>query len=653
MAVGKNQSLLERKRALLPDAPGVYMFKDARGRVLYVGKASRLRHRVSSYFQSRHRGGNPWIANLMTKARDLEVLTTRTEKEALILECNLIKIHRPPYNIRFKDDKSYPFLRLSLDEPYPSLIITRQPKEDGALYFGPFPEGRPLRETLDLIKKLFGIRTLKVVNDKRRSGCPWRDTKKLLPRACLEFHLLRCSGPCIGAISQDQYLAQARRLAHFLDGRGKEVLQRLEEEMWDAAERQDFETAAQRRDQLNALERVTQRQAVFLPVKGDLDVYAFATQMGLGCIEMILVRSGQVVADQRFIVRVVDGQTPAEILGAFIKQRYASGVTVPQTILLPVKLEDRLVLQEWLRDKRKGPVHILSAPKGRFREVMELTEANSRRAVEEEIRKEEQEQLTRSYALLSLQNHLNLPKPPERIECYDISTTMGVEPVGAMVVFTNGKPDKSFYRRFRIKQLRYKSNDDSVPVPDDYAAMEEVLRRRFGHYQEGDPKFSPLPDLLLVDGGRGQLTVAVKVLTEFGLSVPAAALAKQQELIYVPWSPEPIALPFHSPALHLLQRVRDETHRFAIGHHRQRRLRKTLRTLLDEVPGIGPARRTALLQHFGSIEALCQATVEELSRVPGMNKKSAETLRQFLHIQFAPKSPAATSHQSVSSRGSR
>ncbi|MCS7223920.1 MAG: excinuclease ABC subunit UvrC [Armatimonadetes bacterium] len=627
MTKGTEKSELWRKKETLPEGPGVYLFKDARGKVLYVGKAANLRHRVSSYFQSRH-DGNPWLSTLMDRARDLEVLTTRSEKEALILECNLIKIHRPPFNIRFRDDKSYPFLKLDLKEPFPTLYITRQPKEDDALYFGPFPDGLALKETLEIIKKLFGVRTMKIINDKRRSGCPWRDTKKPLPRACLEFHLLRCSGPCIGAISPEEYARQCRRLAQFLNGRAKDVLKRLEEEMWAAAQREDFETAAARRDQLNALIRVTQRQAVHLSIKGDVDAYAFAGQMGLGCVQMILVRSGQVIADPHFIVHYQDGQSPSQILGAFLKQRYAAGVTVPQTILLPVELEDRPVLEQWLTEKRGAPVRIVFGKKAHFKDLLELAETNAQQALREEIHREEQERLARSYALLSLQTLLHLPAPPERIECFDISTTMGTESVGAMVVFEGGKPAKAHYRKFRIKNPR--KGEKGLPIPDDYAAMEEVLRRRFRHYEEGDPKFSTLPDLLLIDGGKGQLTVALKVLKDLNLSLPVAALAKEQELLFVPTSPEPIAFPFHSPALHLLQRIRDEAHRLAVGFHRKRRQQKTLRTLLDEVPGIGPARRKALLHHFRSLDDLANASPEELAKVPHMTRKVAQSLWQFL-----------------------
>jgi excinuclease ABC subunit C len=623
---------LAEKLAALPEAPGVYLFKDRHGRVLYVGKTVNLRARVRSYFQGEDLS-RPWLREMVGKIADLEVLTTRTEKEALILECNLIKLHRPPFNIRFKDDKTYPFLKVTLNEPFPALIITRQPKDDGARYFGPYPDGRALRETVELLKRLFGIRTLTVVNERRKSGCPWRDTSKLLPRACLEFHLHRCSGPCVNAISPDEYRRTAQRLCEFLEGRTGEVLRQLEQAMWEAAEREEFEKAAKLRDQIRAIQAITERQAVHLPVRDDIDAYAFASEMGLGCVQMLLVRSGMLVGDQHFIVRIGEGQSAAEILSAFVKQRYSAGVPVPKIVLLPVELDDAAVIAEWLSEKRGEPVTVRTAKSGVLRDLLDLAERNARQALREELQREEQERLSREFALRSLQTHLNLSTLPRRIECYDISTTMGVETVGAMVVFVDGKPAKSEYRRFRIKGAWVMDEATGKPRPDDYAAMREVLTRRFRHYFDGDPKFAELPDLLVVDGGKGQLSVAMQVLKEFGLQIPVAALAKEHELLYVPHSEAPIALPFHSPALHLLQRLRDETHRCAIRFHRQRRTKRTLRSLLDEVPGIGVARKKALLQHFGSLEALMRASVDELLKVPHMTRPVAERLWAFLHRQ--------------------
>jgi excinuclease ABC subunit C len=623
---------LAEKLAALPEAPGVYLFKDRHGRVLYVGKTVNLRARVRSYFQGEDLS-RPWLREMVGKIADLEVLTTRTEKEALILECNLIKLHRPPFNIRFKDDKTYPFLKVTLNEPFPALIITRQPKDDGARYFGPYPDGRALRETVELLKRLFGIRTLTVVNERRKSGCPWRDTSKLLPRACLEFHLHRCSGPCVNAISPDEYRRTAQRLCEFLEGRTGEVLRQLEQAMWEAAEREDFEKAAKLRDQIRAIQAITERQAVHLPVRDDIDAYALASEMGLGCVQMLLVRGGMLVGDQHFIVRIGEGQSAAEILSAFIKQRYSAGVPVPKIVLLPVELDDAAVIAEWLSEKRGEPVTVRTAKSGVLRDLLDLAERNARQALREELQREEQERLSREFALCSLQTHLNLPTLPRRIECYDISTTMGVETVGAMVVFVDGKPAKSEYRRFRIKGAWVMDEATGKPRPDDYAAMREILTRRFRHYFDGDPKFAELPDLLVVDGGKGQLSVAMQVLKEFGLQIPVAALAKEHELLYVLHSEAPIALPFHSPALHLLQRLRDETHRCAIRFHRQRRTKRTLRSLLDEVPGIGVARKKALLQHFGSLEALMRASVDELLKVPHMTRPVAERLWAFLHRQ--------------------
>jgi len=568
---------------------------------------------------------------MVPKIADIEVLTTRNEKEALILECNLIKLHRPPFNIRFKDDKAYPFLKVTLNEPFPALIVTRQPKEDGARYFGPYPDGKALRETIEFLKRTFGIRTLTVVNERRKSGCPWRDTTKPLPRACLEYHLHRCSGPCVNAISQEEYRQIAVQVCEFLEGRRNEIVKQLEQFMWEAAEREEFEKAAKLRDQIRAIQTVTERQAVHLPIREDIDAYAFASEMGLGCVQMLLVRGGMLLSDQHFIVRVAEGQSAAEILSAFVKQRYSSGVPVPKIVLLPVELEDADLIAEWLSEKRGEPVAVRTAASGVLRDLLDIAEQNAKQALREELFREEQEKIAREYALRSLQSHLNLPSVPHRIECYDISTTMGVETVGSMVVFVDGKPEKSEYRKFRVKGAWILDETTGKPQPDDYAAMREVLTRRFKHYFDGDPKFSQLPDLLLVDGGKGQLSVALQVLKEFKLNLPVAALAKEHELLYLPHSEAPIALPFNSPALHLLQRIRDEAHRFALKFHRKRRTQRALRTIFDEVPGIGPVRKKALLQHFGSLDALMKASVDELAKVPHMNRKAAKALWEFLH----------------------
>ncbi len=625
-------SILSAKLTTLPEAPGVYLFKDRAGRILYVGKAVNLKLRVRSYFHGEDQT-RPWLRGMIEQIADVEVLTTRTEKEALILESNLIKLHRPPFNIRFKDDKSYPYLKVTLNDPFPALIITRQPRDDEARYFGPYPDGKAVWQTVALLKRLFGVRVLTVINERRKSGCPWKDTSKPLPRACLEYHLHRCSGPCIGAISPKDYLRSAQRLCEFLEGRTSEVVRQLEAEMWAAAEREEFEKAAQLRDQIQAIQSITERQAVKLPVRQDIDAYAFASEMGIGCVQMLLVRGGTLLGDQHFIVRVSEGQSAADILGAFIKQRYSSGVPIPQIVLLPVELEDAAVIEEWLSEKRGQPVSVRTATSGVLRDLLDLSERNAQQNLREELHREEQERVAREFALLSLQAHLNLPALPRRIECYDASTTMGVETVGAMVVFLDGRPAKSEYRRFRIKGSWVVDETTGKPRPDDYAAMREMLMRRFRHFMEGDPKFAQLPDLLVVDGGKGQLTVALQVLREFGLHLPVVALAKEHELLYTPHSEAPIALPFHSPALHLLQRLRDETHRCALGYHRKRRTQKAFRTLLDEVPGIGEVRKKALLQHFGSLEALMQASVDELARVPYMTRKVAEQLWQFLHTQ--------------------
>lgn len=613
---------LKEKLATLPDCPGVYMFKDSEGKVIYVGKASSLRNRVRSYFTPSS-SRSYWHSRLIGHIFDLEYLTTCSEKEALILEGNLIKFYRPRFNIRFKDDKRYPFLKVPIEEPFPPLIVVRTPKDDGALYFGPFTSGKALKETIELIKKVFGVRTMTLIGDRRVSGCPWRDASKRMPRACIEYHIMRCSGPCIGAISEDEYRKLVKDVCSFLDGRHTQVIEELRKQMMEAAERLEFEKAARLRDQIFAVESIIERQSVVIGVSEDVDAYGYAEKGGLACIQMLMVRSGRLIGSQSFIVCSQDARSPADLISVFLKQHYSSPITIPQTIVLPMRIEDQEVIAEWLSDKRCGKVTIVFPVKGKLKELLEIAQQNAQQSLNAEIERSEREEQIINQALKSLMHYLGMERLPRRIECFDISNIHGQVAVASMVVFQDGRPEKKSYRRFTIKTLE--------GIPNDYAMMKEVLRRRFLRLINGDEKFAQPPDLLLVDGGRGQLNCALQVLDELGISnISVAALAKEHELIYVPSQAVPIALPYNDPALLLLQRIRDEAHSFAIRHHRMRRGKLAFRSILDGVPGIGEKRKQRLLMRFGSLEALKKASVEELASVPGMTVKVAKRLFEFL-----------------------
>lgn len=618
---------LHSKLVTLPDCPGVYMFKDGDGKVIYVGKASSLRNRVRSYFTSSAER-SPWHRKLRQRICDVEYLVTRTEKEALILEGNLIKFYRPQFNIRFKDDKRYPFLKIPLQEPFPPLLIVRTPKDDGALYFGPFTSGKALKETVDIIKRTFGMRVMTLVGDRRLSGCPWRDTSKRMPRACLEYHIMRCSGPCTGAISEEDYKRVVREVCAFLEGRHTKVVEELRRHMMEAAERLEFERAAKIRDQIFAIERIVEKQSVVIGTHDDVDAYGYAERGGWACIQMLIVRSGRLIGNQSFIVHSRDAKSPSDLLSAFLKQHYSSLVPIPQRIILPMPIEDADVMSEWLSDKRGDKVTVQVPTRGKLKELIDIAQQNAEQALTAELEQSEREQRLIQEALESLQRHLSLDRLPKRIECYDISNLHGHIAVGSMVVFQDGRPDKSSYRRFTIKMHE--------GLQDDYAMMREVLKRRFMRLLSGDEKFSASPDLVLVDGGKGQVNCALQVLNELGLSeIKVAGLAKEHELIYLQDEPAPIALPYNDPALLLLQRIRDEAHSFAIRHHRARRRKYALRSLLDEVPGIGEVRKRRLLMRFGSLEGLKRASIDELASVPGMTRDVAMRLWEFLHAEQA------------------
>jgi excinuclease ABC subunit C len=607
------EELLQKVKNL-PDSPGVYLFRGPNGEVLYVGKASSLRNRVRSYFQA-ERLLSPKIRRLRTLIHDLEIVLTGSEAEALILEDALIKKYRPPFNTRLRDDKRYPYIKIT-NERFPRITVVRRPENDGARYFGPYTSSKAMRRALKLAHKLFPIRP-----------CNLPVGEKLFPRPCLYYHIGRCSGPCAGLVSPSEYSRYVEGAVFLFQGRVDEVIAELEAEMKKAAEEERFEHAARLRDQIQALERIRQRQVVALPEPVDLDAIGIAVEGNRGYGVVLLVRAGRLLGKEGFALSLPENSTPEEALSEFLDQYYTRTTAVPEEILLPLAVEDLEALLVYLHRKRGGKVEA-SVPKfGERKNLVELAQRNAelglRRAEVEELEPEEE-------ALEAVSEALDLSVRPWRIEAFDISNLQGEEATGSMVVFVGGKPRRDQYRRFRVR---------ISGKPDDYAMMEEVLRRRFTHAlaELADPsiankKFSDLPDLVLVDGGKGQLSVAQKVLSELGLSgIEVAALAKKEELIFRPNKPDPIKLPDNSPALHLLQRLRDEAHRFAIEYHRTLRERRTLSSLLDELPGIGEKRKQLLLLRFGSLEGLRQASLEELLSVPGLPRKTAELLYKALH----------------------
>ncbi len=605
---------LRQKVQTLPRAPGVYIFRGPRGEVLYVGKASSLRERVRQYFQADHLL-SPKIRKLRGLAQDVEVVLTGSEVEALILEDALIKKYRPPFNTRLRDDKRYPYIKITR-ERFPRITVVRRLEADGARYFGPYTSPRFMRRALKLVHRLFPIRP-----------CNLPVGTKLFPRPCLYYHINRCAGPCAGLVSPEEYRRYVEGAALFFQGRVDEVIVRLKEEMKKAAEEERFEHAARLRDQIEALERIRERQAVALPEPVDLDAIGIAVEENRGYGVVLLVRAGRVLGREGFALSLPDHSRPEEALSEFLDQYYTRTTAIPEEVLLPFPVAESQALVVYLRRKRGGKVEILVPKGGERKSLVELAQRNAALALK---RTEMEEVAPEEEALEALSEALNLSVRPWRIEAFDISNLQGQEATGSMVVFVGGKPRPDQYRRFRVRLLG---------KPDDYAMMEEVLRRRFNHAlaELSDPalasrKFSDLPDLVLVDGGKGQLNVARRVLEEFGLGeIEVASLAKKEELVFVPHDPEPLKLPENSPALHLLQHIRNEAHRFAVEYHRKLRGQRTLASLLDEVPGIGDKRKQLLLLRFGSIEGLRQATLEELLSVPGLPRKTAELLYKALH----------------------
>jgi excinuclease ABC subunit C len=614
---------IQDKLDSLPAKPGVYLLRDRLEQVIYVGKSVSLRNRVRSYFHaSAQRDGK--ARELSAHVVDLDFIVTDSELEALILECELIKKYRPRYNVRLKDDKRYPYIKITWGEDFPRIFATRRMDQDGSRYFGPYASVAAVHHALDLLRKLFPYRTCN------------RDITGRDRRPCLYYHMGRCLGPCIGKVDAQEYRAVIERVEKFLEGRTHDVLGDLRARMQGAATRLDFESAALYRDQIHAVEAVTAQQRVVSLAGKDQDVVAFARDDGQACVQVFFIRAGRLIGREYFVLEGAGGEGDEAVLEAFVSQFYDEAAYVPPEILMPLEVEQARIIESWLRDKRGSRVTLRVPRRGKGKEVIQLATENAVETLSALRTQWEADQNRQTEALAELQEALGLPEPPGRIEGYDISTFYGTATYGSMVVFVHGVPRKGEYRRFKVRTVAEHS--------DDYASLQEVLRRRFrravaapdGEGEDGEEKkvdasFAVMPDLILIDGGKGQLNAAVEVLSEYGLDhLPIFGLAKRQEEIFVPGQEQAICLPRNAQGLFLVQRIRDEAHRFAITAHRRARTKMGLASTLEAIPGVGPQRRKALLTTFGSIDKIRAASAQELATVPGMTLKVAQRIKESL-----------------------
>jgi excinuclease ABC subunit C len=605
----------------LPARPGVYLMRDAGGRVIYVGKAANLRSRVRSYFGSPS-SMEPKTRALSEAIADVDFIITSTPQEALHLEATLVKRHQPFFNIRLKDDKHYPYLKVDLNDPWPRVYITRRVERDGARYFGPYASASSVRTTLDIVKKLF----------------PWRSCTKTItgtdPRPCLDYYIKRCIAPCTGYCTKEEYDEVIRQVILFLEGKTREVIEGLRRQMEEASDRLEFERAAFLRDQIRAIEAVSEKQLTASTRPADEDVFGLARAGADAIVQVLFIRGTKMVGADSFSIDGSQDETDADVVGSFIKQFYESSAYIPRTVVLPLPVPEQALVEAWLSERRGARVRIVVPRKGEKRRLVAMAEENAREALAMQRVKWLADANKTQQALSELQEELNLPAPPRRIECFDISNIQGTSSVGSMVVFVDGHPRPKEYRRFRIK---------TVAGADDFASMAEVLRRRFKRAgqtgavngeqppEAADASFGAIPDLVIVDGGKGQLHAALDVLRDLGVEhIPVAGLAKRQEELFVKDMADPIILPRTSQALYLVQRVRDEAHRFAITYHRKVRSKAGMQSALDAVPGVGPKRKKALLRKFGSVKAIREASVDEIAATVGFTRRLAEAVKTHL-----------------------
>ncbi|MDZ7337530.1 MAG: excinuclease ABC subunit UvrC [candidate division KSB1 bacterium] len=602
---------LEVKIAHLPEQPGVYLFKNRLGKVIYVGKAKNLRNRVRSYFGARPNSESPKVQAMVRQIHDLETMVTDSEVEALILEANLVKEYKPRYNINLKDDKSYPYVRVTA-EPFPRVFPTRRVVQDGSRYFGPYTDVNALRDLLKTIRRIFPIRS-----------CNYELTAETIAKGkfkvCLDYHINRCLGPCEGHVGQAEYGRVVDYVVQFIDGRSDAVADALRERMHELAAQLRFEEAARLRDILASLDDFRQKQKVVSQSPVDRDILATAVAGDDACGVVFRVREGKLVGRQHFYMSGTAGESLASVATSFLKQYYVKSEYVPAEVFVPCEMLEQEQIVGWLTRKRNGQVTLVCPTGGEELKLVRMCQRNAELLLNELQLQKASPQARVSRAVAALQHDLALPRPPRVIEAFDVSNISGSEPVASMVYFRNGKPVKSQYRRFRIR---------CENTPNDYAMMSEAVTRRYARLkQEG----GELPDLILVDGGKGQLGVAQAALASLGLEVPVVALAKRLDEVFVPGASEPQNVPRSSSGLKLLQRIRDESHRFAVTYHRLLRDKRTLRSVLDAIPGVGKARRQALLKTFGSAEGVRQATAEQIAAVPGIPPALAERIWKALN----------------------
>jgi excinuclease ABC subunit C len=611
---------LESALAKLPDKPGVYLMKDDRGDVVYVGKAQSLRNRVRSYWQKGNYGPleGHRIRAVIDRIADVEVTQTDSVSEALLLEMNLIKRYRPRFNVRLKDDKSYPYIKVTLADDFPRVERTRKLVNDGSRYFGPYGSASSVDESMNLVRRLFPFRTCTI---------DIKDGERALQRPCLLYHIKRCQGPCIEAISKDAYRADIEQVGLFLEGRQETVVKALSKEMTSAAERTEYERAAVLRDKVRAIQRTMESQKMAAFARTELDLVGMARQDNQAAIQLFVIRNGQMIGRDVFLLDAAHEAPDDEVLTSFLEQYYTRAGSIPREIYVPSASLDAGVLETFLGERRGGPVHLRVPQRGEKRELMALATRNAGETLAREQARWLADQGKTLAALEQLASALGLAGPPLRIECYDISNFQGSESVGSMVVFEDGKPRTGEYRRFRIR---------TVSGPNDFASHQEVLRRRFRTVRTGEEGSEEarrwsMPDLVIVDGGKGQVSAAKETLDALGLhDLPLAGLAKEREELFLPEHSEPILLPATSPALYLVQRLRDEAHRFAITYHRGLRARRAVRSAFDDLPRVGPKRRRELLKVVGSVKRVRDAPVEQIAAVPGIGPSLAAKIKATL-----------------------
>ncbi|MCC2127500.1 excinuclease ABC subunit UvrC [Hominiventricola filiformis] len=597
---------IEEELKKLPSKPGVYLMHDDKDAIIYVGKAISLKNRVRQYFQSSRNKGVK-IEQMVTHIARFEYIITDSELEALVLECNLIKEHRPKYNTMLMDDKTYPFIKVTVQEEFPRVLFARQMYKDKAKYYGPYTSAGAVKDTIDLIHKLYGIRTC-------NKQLPKMQGKE---RPCLNYHIHQCPAPCQGYISKEEYAKSVKKVLTFLNGDYTPILKELEEKMLEASEEMEFEKAIEYRELLNSVTKIAQKQKITSSDMEDKDVIAMSVDQHDAVVQVFFIRDGRLIGRDHFCLRIANGDSRPEVLSAFIKQFYAGTPYIPREIMLQYEIEDAALIEEWLSGRKGQKVHIQVPKKGQKEKLVELAKKNADMVLmqdRERIRREEGRTIG---AMKEIANLLNLPKL-ERVEAYDISNISGFQTVGSMVVFEKGRPKRSDYRKFRIR---------GVQGVDDYASMEEVLTRRLSHYEN-------YPDLIMMDGGRGQVNIALKVMQQLNIEVPVCGMVKDDKHrtrgIYF----HNIELPVDrdSEAFRLVTRIQDEAHRFAIEYHRSLRSKEQVHSVLDDIPGIGPARRKALMKSFQTLEDIKSATEEELAKVEGMNSRSARQVFEFFHI---------------------